>query len=521
VTLKTKVTGFLTFAPGDDVQIYLWRWLGQTLRLNDALFDPVTGHNHNGSGTNGPIISGGGGASNPINWRGTWSAATAYVANDGVNYQGSSYVATAATTGSTPPAAPWQLVAQQGATGPTGPQGPTGATGAQGPAGATGAQGPQGDPGPQGPTGPPSPPSGPAGGSLSGTYPNPGLATGAAATNVGTLGGALNGTLPNPTIAANAVNTTQIVDSAITSAKIADGTIATADLANNAVTNAKLGTDIARSNLLTNGGLEIWQRASSGFATSGSTLTADGWVANTAGTDTLSVTRDTANADGVGACLAAVYTRNTGGSNIANRPVNEQMAMLSGKTVSLSMRVKCSTANAVQLRLYDNVTGATLGSFHSGNSQYQTLTVTKTLAASGITVISADLEFQQSCTAYLDNAMLVLGSVPADYAPLHPADDLARCLRYYEKIGPSSNLPELFAYQQAGALFLQTLLWRAIKPATPTVTIGGTFSYINASAGSASYQTVDGVLFGATATAAGAAAVYSNGSGYITAESNP
>jgi len=147
MTLKTKVAGFLTFAPGDDVQTYLWRWLGQSWRQTDALFDPLTGHNHNGSGSNGPIISGGGGASNPINWRGAWSAATAYVANDGVNYQGSSYVATAPVTGTAPPTAPWQLVAQQGATGATGPQGPTGATGA------TGAQGPAGATGPTGATG--------------------------------------------------------------------------------------------------------------------------------------------------------------------------------------------------------------------------------------------------------------------------------------------------------------------------------------------------------------------------------
>ena len=133
MTLKTKVVGFLQYAQGDDVQTYLQRWLAQSLHTTDTLFDPVSGHNHNGSGTNGPTVAGGGGVT--MQWRGTWSAATAYSKNDGVAYQGSSYIALNPVTSSTPPPSDptnWGVLAQGGATGPTGPQGSPGAPGSPG-----------------------------------------------------------------------------------------------------------------------------------------------------------------------------------------------------------------------------------------------------------------------------------------------------------------------------------------------------------------------------------------------------
>jgi hypothetical protein len=149
VTLKTRVVGFLQYAQGDDVQTYLQRWLAQSMRINDTLFDPTSGHNHNGSGTNGPIVAGGGGVT--MVWRGTWSSATGYSKSDGVSYNGSSYIALNAVgpSATPPPSDPtnWGLLAQAGspgAVGPAGPQGPPGTTGATGATGATGPTGPQG-----------------------------------------------------------------------------------------------------------------------------------------------------------------------------------------------------------------------------------------------------------------------------------------------------------------------------------------------------------------------------------------
>ena len=86
------------------------------------------------AGSQGPI--GPTGATGPpgLNWRGSWSASTAYAVNDAVAYGGSSYVGIQPGTSQEPDASPtfWTLLAEVGATGPagaTGPQGPTGQAG--------------------------------------------------------------------------------------------------------------------------------------------------------------------------------------------------------------------------------------------------------------------------------------------------------------------------------------------------------------------------------------------------------
>lgn len=90
-----------------------------------------------------------------LTWRGAWDTATAYVALDGVAYNGSSYIAVSASTGEAPGSgAAWMLLARAGDVGPAGQVGPAGPTGAQGPQGDAGVQGPTGPQGPAGPAGP-------------------------------------------------------------------------------------------------------------------------------------------------------------------------------------------------------------------------------------------------------------------------------------------------------------------------------------------------------------------------------
>jgi len=91
-------------------------------------------------------------------WRGNYNSGLAYAQNDVVSINGSSWLATgSAPAGTSPPSAPWVLMASAGTNGATGPQGPagaTGATGATGPQGAAGPPGPVGNTGPIGPAGP-------------------------------------------------------------------------------------------------------------------------------------------------------------------------------------------------------------------------------------------------------------------------------------------------------------------------------------------------------------------------------
>ena len=64
-----------------------------------------------------------------LNWRGTWSSATAYVVDDAVTLNGTSYVAVANNTNSQPPSANWNTLAAKGDAGSAGSTGPAGAKG--------------------------------------------------------------------------------------------------------------------------------------------------------------------------------------------------------------------------------------------------------------------------------------------------------------------------------------------------------------------------------------------------------
>jgi hypothetical protein len=217
------------------------------------------------------------------------------------------------------------------------------------------------------------------------------------------------------------------------------------------------------------------------------------------GTDTLNVSRDTTNVDTVsGACAACTFVLGTGaGQTVFYQSLRGVDALRVAGPVSISIRVRTTTANAVRLAYYDGTAwNYAAGPVHTGNGTYQTLSTTFT-AAGGATSTSIAVSFAASCTAYIDNAMLVVGSQAADYAPLHPADDLARCLRYYERwTGTQASYATLLghAYASTGVICSGTLA--APKPVTPTLTVSQTTHWSLVNNSYAGTQQLTGLAIG-------------------------
>jgi hypothetical protein len=285
------------------------------------------------------------------------------------------------------------------------------------------------------------------------------------------------------------------------------------------VPNYELASDAARLNLLTNGGFETWQRGNGPF-TATAMFTADRWRIDYTGS--MSVSRDTTNIDpaGGGQYAAAVAYTHTGTESTIWQPRDFDNAGLKGRTVTASVRVRTSVANAVRLAIYDG--SFNYSAYHPGDGTWQTLTVTRP-APGGAQSPDVRILFNASCTAYVDNAMLVIGSVAADYTPLHPADDLARCLRYYEFLADAGSGTLFVAGNApAGAYAYETIVLRAKKPVTPTLTAVGTWNYSNASGVVATTVDTASVGLRAQITAAGYGFAFNTGGGAtFVAEANP
>jgi hypothetical protein len=304
--------------------------------------------------------------------------------------------------------------------------------------------------------------------------------------------------------------------------------VAPAAIPGGSITNAQLGPDVARANLLTNGGFEIWQRGNGPFTNDGG-YSADRWYLS--GTS-MTVSRVASPVDTLGRYAASVAVA---GSNPIQyfAQLTEDVSQLRGKTVSFSIRVSSTVANKIRAYYVDTVEA--WSSYHTGGGTWQTLTITRTVppGATGL-IVGVTIDAGAPGTYYLDNAMLVVGSQPADYAPLHPADDLARCFRYYETMGGTfadENIGLLWCYAASGGAF--PLRWKVRKAVSPTMTINGSwrvqygagaFTAGSLGLGSASVDNANAAISGATGLTVGQVAAVSGQNpttSFVTIEANP
>lgn len=227
------------------------------------------------------------------------------------------------------------------------------------------------------------------------------------------------------------------------------------------------GIAIGTDNLAVNAGFEVWQRGGGAF-TATNAYTADRWQISLGGSSTISILRNTANADtGSFYCAACTYTHNA--VSYLWQKI-EDWAQLRGRVVTFKMRVNTSTASAVRLGI-DTTGGAsiTFGSYHTGAAGFQTLTVTATISAAA-TGVGIYVQFGASCTAYLDSCTFALGTLGIDYVPLTPALDLLACQRYYEIYNTTSEAICNGQNYTTAATYL-LLAYKVQKAIVPTVTI--------------------------------------------------
>jgi hypothetical protein len=241
-----------------------------------------------------------------------------------------------------------------------------------------------------------------------------------------------------------------------------------AGITDQTIGNTKLSSDTARANLLTNGGFRIWQRGAGPFTTG---YSADRWGVGGGGTGAShSVTQQSSTLGGaVSSVLQDVFTYGNAGASVY-QILKMTDCDLRGRTITASAWMYCYQANAMRLNLASDGTSAQNIGSPCPIGVWTKLTVTIAVPTDATTVWF-EMYMTASCNALMGQATLVIGSVPADYAPLHPADDLARCLRYYERVDAASNsyLCNAFCYAAANAMGF----WypkAPVKAVIPTVT---------------------------------------------------
>ena len=301
---------------------------------------------------------------------------------------------------------------------------------------------------------------------------------------------------------------------------------------------AALAQDLARTNQLTNGGLDIWQRGAGAF-TANNAYTADRWQISLAGTDALSVTRSTTKKTNSQYSAACAFTLGSGAGATKLRQrlyIADKYHHLLGQSVSLMVSIRGTVAAGARLAITTDGTGGTTtySNYKSQTDAFEELMIPALTVPTDATYVEIAVVFSASGTWYVDNAMLVLGTSPASFTAMSPADELTRCQRYFEVLGGDIAVSYVLAgFASTTTLAYAVWLFRVEKYGTPTIAVSGVghfqvaYAATAASSSNATSSTPskDGVLMSNTVaavlTVGHGVIINTQSTGYITAESNP
>jgi len=243
----------------------------------------------------------------------------------------------------------------------------------------------------------------------------------------------------------------------------------------------------ATTNLLDNGGFEIWQRGTSFSAPASTAYTADRWKVSTTEAANVTVTKETTTIDGVGLASMKVVNTSTGASKTWSvYQLIENYADYRGKAITVSIRVKTSVASAVKIGIDDGV-ATSYSSFHTGGGGWETLTASLTVnAATTSLYVSVGMIFvgdKKDGTYYWDSAMLVFGSTASTFYSVSPANDLLRCQRFFQVYGGVTQDTMLCTGQNYTTVN-NTYYMQLVVPmrVIPTLTVNNATNFVTTSA---------------------------------------
>lgn len=241
----------------------------------------------------------------------------------------------------------------------------------------------------------------------------------------------------------------------------------------------------AGGNQLTNPGFEIWQRGVGPFTTS--VYGPDRWLLAIAGA--MTVTQESTIVD-IGSTYSAKVVFTYAASSLVYQRL-ENPNRFRSRTITFTARVRANAPNAVRLVIRGAVGGDASSGYHTGGGAFETLSCTMAVNAAE-TSLDIFFVFDDSVTAYLDNAAVVEGS-SARYSPLHPHEDMARCQRYYQIITAGLSGPQIagVAYDVNSMYVTQPLPVEMGGTPTLLVSSGGHFTVTSGSPGSKLVSTIE------------------------------